>query len=81
MDTRNDTFDLTPWIGDGRNDERPANDADSTDQRFNKLLIAFKFWKYMPAWRIKSQTFAERIEREAMLQCIREFEARHGLVI
>jgi hypothetical protein len=81
MEKRNDTLDLSPWIGDGLDDKSPANDADSTDQRFKKLIIALMYFKHMAPAKIRSQTFAERIEREEALRCARVFEARHGVVL
>ncbi len=80
MITRDDTIDLTPWIGDGL-PMTPANDADSTDQRHEKLIEALKYFKHMPAWKVRLQTFRERIVRKEALRCVRAFEARHGVVL
>jgi hypothetical protein len=81
MGTRNDSFDLTPWIGDGIPKTKPANDFQSLDERFRASLDSCAFWRALSRnkARVKAMTFRQRARLAEMLAIVTQIENDLGL--
>jgi hypothetical protein len=81
MHKRNDTFDLTRWIGDGLPKTKPANDLKSLDERFRASLDSCAFWRALSRnkTRVKAMTFCQRVRLAEMLAIVTQVERDLGL--
>jgi hypothetical protein len=81
MEMRDDTIDLTPWIGDGLPKAKPDNDLKSLDERFRASLDSCAFWRALSRdrTRVKAMTFRQRVRLAEMLVIVSQIEKDLGL--
>jgi hypothetical protein len=79
METRDDTFDLTPYLGDGLVRGKAANDSKTLDARFEETLRACSFWKWLPQGRVRAMTTAQRVRLAELRARVRAIELDLGV--
>ncbi len=81
MEARDNSFALITYGSSFETPRKPANDLKSLDDRFREALNAYHFWKYMPRFRIRAMTFAQRVTLRDMQARVRQFEEESGVTI
>ena len=81
MESRDNPFDLSPWIGDGLPKTKPANDLKSLDERFRASLDSCVFWRGLSRnkTRVRAMTFRQRVRLAEMLAIVAQIESDLGL--
>ncbi len=83
METRDNPLGSITYGGDALfvTPRRASNDLKSLDERFEELLDAYAFWKFMPSSRIRRMDLAQRIVLRDMRARVSRFEQESGVIL